>query len=110
MAVIYEVTLHAKAEIAEAYLAWLREHIAQMLALPGFEAAELDALIEDSGSGTVECAGAAERGWCVRYRLRDRAALDAYLREHAPRMRNEGIARYGDAFRAQRRIMTPLGR
>ena len=98
MAVIYEVTLHAKAEIAEAYLAWLCEHIAQMLALPGFESAELDALVEDS---------AAERGWCVRYRLHDRAALDDYLREHAARMRNEGIARFGDAFRAQRRVMTP---
>jgi hypothetical protein len=101
MAVIYEVTLHAKTEIADAYLAWLREHIAQMLALPGFESAELDALIDESP---------AERGWCVRYRLRDRAALDAYLRAHAARMRADGIARFGDAFRAQRRVMTPLDR
>jgi antibiotic biosynthesis monooxygenase (ABM) superfamily enzyme len=99
MAVIYEVTLHARAEIADAYLAWLREHVVAMLGLPGFEGAELHAL--DAGS-------ADERGWCVRYRLGDRAALDAYLRDHAPRMRAEGIARFGDAFRAERRILVPL--
>ncbi len=99
MAVIYEVTLHANAAIANAYMAWLREHVAAMLALPGFESAELAALIEDTE---------VERGWCVRYRLRDRAALDAYLREHAAAMRSEGIARFGDAFRAQRRILEPL--
>jgi hypothetical protein len=46
----------------------------------------------------------------VRYRLRDRAALDDYLRDHAPRMRAEGLARFGDAFRAQRRVMLPLDR
>ncbi len=95
---IYEVTLHARAEIAGAYLAWLHEHIADMLALPYFESAELCAL--ESGSNI-------ERSWCVRYRLHDRAALDDYLREHAPRMRAAGIARFGDAFRAERRVLTP---
>jgi len=99
MAVIYEVTLHARAGIADAYLAWLREHVAAMLALPGFEGAELLALEEEASD---------ERGWCVRYRLRDRVALDAYLRDHAPRMRAEGIDRFGDAFRAERRILIPL--
>lgn len=99
MAVIYEVTLHVRVEIADAYLAWLREHIVEMTALPGFEGAELHALDAASGS---ECA------WCVRYRLRDRAALDDYLRDHAPRMRAEGIARFGAAFRAERRVLVPL--
>ena len=108
MAVIYEVTLHAHADIADAYLAWLREHVAAMLALQGFEGAELDALEGESAAAAASAAG--ERGWCVRYRLRDRAALDAYLRDHAPRMRAEGIARFGDAFRAERRILIPLDR
>jgi len=109
MAVIYEVTLHARADIADAYLAWLREHVAAMLALRGFEGAELEALESESAAAGGGAASAAdERGWCVRYRLRDRAALDAYLRDHAPRMRAEGIARFGDAFRAARRILIPL--
>jgi hypothetical protein len=37
--------------------------------------------------------------------LADRAALDAYLREHAARMRQAGIDRFGDRFRATRRIL-----
>jgi len=99
MAVIYEVTVHARSGIADAFLAWLRKHITMILALPGFEAAELHAL---------DAASADESSWCVRYRLRDRVALDDYLREYAPRMRADGIERFGDAFRAERRILTPM--
>ncbi len=101
MAVIYEVSVHVPAALAESYLAWLREHIGQMLALPGFEEAALEAICDDPP---------AQRGWCVRYRLRDRQALEDYLREHAPRMRADGVARFGDALRAQRRILEPIRR
>jgi antibiotic biosynthesis monooxygenase (ABM) superfamily enzyme len=99
MAVIYEVTLHVRASIADAYFAWLRGHIAEMTGLPGFEGAALESL---------DTASADECSWCVRYRLRDRTALDAYLRDHAPRMRSDGIARFGDALRAERRVLVPL--
>lgn len=101
MAVIYEVTVQVPASIAEAYLAWLREHIGQMLALPGFEDAALESLCD---------ADAGQHGWCVRYRLRDRVALEDYLREHAPRMRADGLARFGAALRAQRRVLEPIER
>ena len=95
---IYEVTLHVRRDIADTFLAWLREHIVRILALPGFEDAELHAVQTDGD----------DRCWCVRYRLLDQAALDAYLRDHAARMRADGIARFGDAFRAERRILLPL--
>lgn len=98
MAVIYEVTVQVPTSRGDEYLTWLRAHIAQMLALPGFEGAALEALLDESPG---------ERGWCVRYRLRDRAALDDYLREHASRMRAEGLARFGNGLRAQRRILAP---
>ena len=99
MGVIYEVTVHARADIARDYLAWLRGHVEAMLGLPGFESAELHAVLEPAEDA---------RGWCIRYRLRDRAALEDYLRDHAPRMRAEGIERFGDAFRAQRRVLATL--
>lgn len=101
MAVIYEVTVHVRGDLADAYLGWLRAHIAQMLALPGFQDAALEALLDDAPG---------ERGWCVRYRLRDLPALEDYLRQHAPRMRADGLARFGDGLRAQRRILEPLTR
>lgn len=102
MAVIYEVTVCVPSARADEYLHWLRAHIVQMQALPGFEDAALEVLCADVADG--------ERGWCVRYRLRDRQALDDYLREHAPRMRGEGLARFGDCLRATRRILEPIAR
>jgi len=42
--VIYEVNLEADAAIEAAFDTWLRDHIADMLQLPGFRAAEIRAL------------------------------------------------------------------
>lgn len=102
MSIIYEVTLHVDADLAEEYDAWLAEHAAQMLALPGFIAAEISALESEEESP-------AETGRVVHYRLEDRAALDAYFRDHAAHMREEGLRRFGGRFRASRRILHPKG-
>lgn len=95
----YEVTLMVDADIADAYEAWLQDHIREMLALPGFLDAELAELIEPQSPG--------RRGWCTRYRLVDEAALADYLRDHAAAMRADGVARFGDRFQAQRRVLRP---
>ncbi len=101
-AIVYEVNLDVESAIAAAYCDWLHAHIGQMTQLPGFTGATMFALSsEDLDADRV--------GWCVQYRLRDRLALDAYLREHAPRMRDEGVTRFGDRFRATRRIMHVVG-
>jgi quinol monooxygenase YgiN len=96
-AVLYEVNLQVRQDIADAYLEWLHAHVAEMVQLPGF----LDARISRDG--------AADEGGplrlCCHYRLRDAAALDAYLREHAPRMREDGVRRFGDGFSASRRVL-----
>lgn len=95
--VVYEVTLLVDAAMAAPYRTWLQAHVAEMLTLPGFTGAELLQLCEPLDPGTV--------GWVVAYRLRDRAALDTYLAEHAPRMRADGVSRFGEHFRASRRIL-----
>ena len=95
----YEVSLDVDAGIDDDYRNWLRSHVAEILALPGF----VDASIH-----VVEMDATDRSGYCVRYRLRDRDALDAYFRDHAPRLREDGLRRFGDAFRASRRILTPL--
>ncbi len=97
--VLYEVTLRARPAIAAELQAWLHVHIAEMLALPGFLDARLSMPVPDDED-------AAE--FCCQYRLRDAAALDAYLREHAPRMREDGLRRFGDGFSAQRRVLRIL--
>ena len=71
----------------------------EIVALPGF----------DGARGVRAAASRRRRAdelvLCTQYRLRDAAALDDYLREHAPRLRADGIARFGDGFRAERRVL-----
>ena len=96
--VVYEVNLAVDAAIEGEYRAWLREHIADMLALPGF----LDARVFD----VIDPPPAAGRiAICTHYRLRDAAALQDYFDQHAPRLRGEGMARFGGRFSASRRVL-----
>jgi hypothetical protein len=96
--VIYEVVLEADAAIEREFDTWLRDHVADMLALPGFLSAEI---LEQTDSPPPE--GRITR--TVLYRLRDRAALDDYLRDHAARMRAHGVTLFGDRFSARRRVL-----
>ncbi len=98
--ILYVVDLDVDADLAEEYLLWLRAHMREMLKLPGFIDAELVKRLEPpSPEGRVNLG--------VRYRLRERAAFDDYLREYAPRMRAAG-ARFGERVRASRQLMQTL--
>lgn len=99
MSVIYEVNLAVEPAIEDEFADWLQTHVAEMLALPGFEAAET--LLEEGPPD--------QPVFSVRYRLRDRDALDEYFEQHAARMRADGVARFGGAFRASRRILRRIG-
>lgn len=92
--IVYEVRASVAPDTAAAYGDWLRPHIAEILAIPGFRRAEL--LTEDDEDGRAV--------FCVRYHLDSRAALETYLRDHAPRLRAEGLARFADRFIATRRV------
>ena len=94
--VIYEVNLEADTAIEAAFDTWLRDHIAHMLQLPGFRAAEI---LGDRSAPP----GRVRR--IVQYRLTDQASLDEYLRLHAPRMRARGVELFGDRFSAERRVL-----
>ena len=98
MTVLYEVNLDVDVAVEAAYRDWLRKHVAEILALPGF----LDAQVFD----VLEPAPAPGRvGLCVHYRLRDVAALQAYFDQHAARLREDGLARFGVRFSASRRVL-----
>jgi hypothetical protein len=97
-AVVYEVNLEVAAGAIDAYRAWLAEHVAEIVALPGFTGATTwDVADPPAPEGTVRL--------CVQYRLDGMPSLEAYLRDHAPRLRAEGIARFGDQVRATRRVL-----
>lgn len=93
--VVYEVRVAIDPSIRDDYRTWIDGHVREILALPGFERAEL----------LVEEADGDEPVFVVRYHLVSRAALEDYLREHAPRLRAEGLARFGERMRATRRVL-----
>ncbi len=95
--VLYEVDYQAEAAIEGPFDTWLRDHTADVLQFDGFLSAEI--LDDDS----VAPAGRIRR--IVQYRLRDRPALETYLREHAPRMRAQGVERFGERYTAERRVL-----
>jgi Domain of unknown function (DUF4286) len=96
--VIYEVNIEVDAAAHDDYRVWLRGHIEEMLALPGFTGAKVFDVLEPPPS-------AGRIGLSVHYALKDREALDDYLRDHAPRLRADGLARFGDRFQASRRVL-----
>ena len=95
--VLYEVNLEADAAIEGPFDTWLRDHIADVLQFDGFLSAEI---LDDE---SVSPPGRVRR--IVQYRLRDRAALEEYLREHAPRMRTQGVEKFGDRYTSERRVL-----
>ena len=75
------------AQVAERWLAWLRdEHLAEVCEAGALsaEVLRLEELGEDEPGMVFE----------VRYRFASGEDLDQYLEAHAPRLRTEGLARF----------------
>ncbi|MGE5625363.1 MAG: DUF4286 family protein [Bacillota bacterium] len=92
---VYEVTLDISANKAGEFDAWLKEHVREMLALPGFREARV---LKPEGAEP----GSERR--VVQYTLGSRADLDRYVAEQAPRMRAKGVKRFGDQLKTSRRV------
>lgn len=99
--IVYEVNLFVHRAIEREFRAWLDAHVREILALTGFEGAQLFEAREPNPGGD-------ELALSIQYRLRDDSALADYLEMHAPRLRADGVARFGDGFRATRRVLAPL--
>jgi hypothetical protein len=97
--VVYEVNLEVDVAIAADYRAWLAAHVAEICTLPGVGGARAWEVTEPLPTpGRV--------GLCVRYGFRDETAFDDYLREHASRLRQDGLDRWGEeAVRIRRRVL-----
>ncbi len=99
--VIYEVNLSLSREVADKFDLWLKGHIDDMLAIAGFVSASV---YKGQPSPGVE--PDPDRVYrTVQYRISTREALDDYFRDHATRMRQTGIDRFGEGLTAKRRIL-----
>ena len=94
--VIYEVNLTINSEIYSEYKLWLKEHVKEMLHLPGFIQASIFKPEQDDGADHEKL--------IVQYQLDTRDDLERYFTEFATKMREESIKRFKDKFSATRRI------
>ncbi|NNE33551.1 MAG: DUF4286 family protein [Winogradskyella sp.] len=97
--VIYNVTINVDKSINSEWLAWIKEHIPQVLATGKFKEAKLTkVLVKDDETDT----------YSVQYRAHSRATLDAYYAEDAERLRADGLKRFADkmlAFRTELEVI-----
>jgi len=99
--VIYEVNLSLSPDIADVFDLWLKEHIDDMLAIAGFVSASV--YKDQAPPGVDPDPNQVYR--TVQYKVSTREALDDYFRDHAARMRQESMERFGEDLSAQRRIL-----
>ncbi|EPR74036.1 hypothetical protein ADIWIN_0996 [Winogradskyella psychrotolerans RS-3] len=97
--IIYNVTLNIDKSISKEWLEWIKEHIPQVLATGKFKEAKLTkVLVDDDQSDT----------YSVQYRAHSRDTLNSYYAEHAERLKQDGLQRFGDkvlAFRTELEVV-----
>jgi len=98
--IIYNVTINVDKSINEEWLTWIKEHIPQVLATGKFTEAKLTkVLVEEELGGAT---------YSVQYRAKSREVLDAYYRENAEKLRQDGLKKFADkmlAFRTELEII-----
>ncbi len=95
--IIYEVNLDVDKEIAKDFETWLKPHMQEVVSCGHFEKA-LSYQVEDP----------IKILWTIHYHAKNRSLVETYLEEHAPRLREEGLKKFGKKFRATRRILKQL--
>lgn len=98
--IIYNITANIDQSIHDEWVIWIKEHIPQILATGKFTEAKLTKiLVEEELGGT---------SYSIQLRAKSREALDAYYREDAERLQQEGVAKFADkmlTFRTELEII-----
>lgn len=98
--IIYNVTVNVDDSVKEEWLHWINIHIPQVLATGKFLEAKLTkVLVEEELGGTT---------YSIQYRAKTRTALEEYYRDHAERLRQDGLKRFADktvAFRTELEVI-----
>ena len=100
--IIYNVTINIHESVHDRWLAWMHDkHIKDVLATGKFSSARMvKVLIEEEMGGTT---------YSIQYTTENKATLEQYYLEDAPRLRAEGLALFGDkmlAFRTELELIS----
>lgn len=99
--IIYNVTINIDDSVHEKWLAWMMEkHIPEMMETGKFYKAKLvKVLVVEEMGGTT---------YSIQYFTDSKEKLEAYYKEDAPKMREEGATLFGDkmlAFRTELELL-----
>ena len=96
--IIYNVTVKVDNSIGDAWLQWLKEeHIPEVVGTGCFTHAVVLQLIEvDNSDGPT---------YAIQYHAPSKGLYNIYIEQHAPRMRQKSIDKWGDRFVAFRSVL-----
>ncbi len=100
MRIIYNVTVNIDDSIHKQWLIWVKEHIPKVLATGKFESAKLSKILVEEELGG--------QSYAIQYTAYSRETLNAYYKENAEELRNEGLKKFADkmlAFRTELEII-----
>ncbi|WP_395054826.1 DUF4286 family protein [Flavobacterium sp.] len=100
--IIYNVTINIHESVHDQWMQWMQtKHIADVLATGKFSSARMvKVLIEEEMGGTT---------YSIQYTTDTKETLQKYYDEDAPRLRDEGLALFGDkmlAFRTELELVS----
>jgi len=97
---IYNVTINIDESIHNEFLTWIKTHIPQVLATGKFTEARLvQVLVEEEMGGTT---------YAIQYTAKSQDHLEAYYKEDATKLREEGMKKFADkmlSFRTELKII-----
>ncbi|WP_418510565.1 DUF4286 family protein [Corallibacter sp.] len=98
--IVYNVTANIDDSIHNEWLNWIKNHIALVLATGHFTEAKLTRVLVEEEMGGLT--------YSIQYRAKSREDLDAYYKNHADALRQDGLKRFADkmlAFRTELEIV-----
>lgn len=96
--IIYNITIKVEAGVADQWLKWMKEeHLQDMMNTGLFSDYRISKLMEqDEAEGVT---------FVVQYHTDSIENYESYLAEHAPKMRQKGLAKFADKMIAFRTVM-----
>ncbi|WP_417290702.1 DUF4286 family protein [Corallibacter sp.] len=98
--IIYNVTANIDDSIHNEWLNWIKNHIPLVLATGHFSEAKLTRVLVEEEMGGLT--------YSIQYRAKSREDLDAYYKNHADALRQDGLKRFADkmlAFRTELEVI-----
>jgi hypothetical protein len=99
--VIYRVIVQVEVAIEEEWVGWMRsEHIPEVMNTGFFVDTQFARVVEPESAGSAE--------YCIEYRCRSAAGLEAYRNRDAARLQAEHTERYRGQVTATRTVLTTI--